>query len=181
MVIANQLREKNRVEYLLYLWQVEDILRAFNCDFESVRDKYLPQFKLSDDLKKQTEEWYQNLCEMMHSEGVMKVGHLQISKNVLLQLEDLHKQLMASAKFPYYHQMYFKVLPYVVELRGRGVDNGESELQICLDALYGVMLLRLKRQSVSDKTNAAVKDISVFLGQLSDYYFKDKKEPLLFE
>lgn len=80
MVIANQLREKNRVEYLLYLWQVEDILRAFNCDFESVRDKYLPQFKLSDDLKKQTEEWYQNLCEMMHSEGVMKVGHLQISK-----------------------------------------------------------------------------------------------------
>ena len=57
MVIANQLREKNRVEYLLYLWQVEDILRAFNCDFESVRDKYLPQFKLSDDLKKQTEEW----------------------------------------------------------------------------------------------------------------------------
>lgn len=130
MVIANQLREKNRVEYLLYLWQVEDILRAFNCDFESVRDKYLPQFKLSDDLKKQTEEWYQNLCEMMHSEGVMKVGHLQISKNVLLQLEDLHKQLMASAKFPYYHQMYFKVLPYVVELRGRGVDNGESDVAI---------------------------------------------------
>lgn len=43
------------------------------------------------------------------------------------------------------------------------------------------MLLRLKRQSVSDKTNAAVKDISVFLGQLSDYYFKDKKEPLVFE
>ena len=118
---------------------------------------------------------------MIHSEGVMKVGHLQISKNVLLQLEDLHKQLMASAKFPYYHQMYFKVLPYVVELRGRGVDNGESELQICLDALYGVMLLRLKRQSVSDKTNAAVKDISVFLGQLSDYYFKDKKESLVFE
>ena len=77
--------------------------------------------------------------------------------------------------------MYYKALPYVVELRGRGVDNGESELQICLDALYGVMLLRLKRQSVSDKTNAAVKDISVFLGQLSDYYFKDKKEPLVFE
>ncbi len=77
--------------------------------------------------------------------------------------------------------MYYTVLPYVVELRGRGVDNGESELQICLDALYGVMLLRLKRQSVSDKTNAAVKDISVFLGQLSDYYFKDKKEPLVFE
>lgn len=181
MVIANQLREKNRAEYLLYLWQVEDILRAFNCDFERVRDEYLPQFSLTDDLRRQTEEWYQHLCEMMHAEGVVKTGHLQISKNVLIQLEDLHRQLMASAKFPYYHQMYYKVLPYIVELRGRGVNAEESELQICLDALYGVMLLRLKRESVSENTAVAVKDISVLLGQLSDYYFKDRQEPLAFE
>lgn len=181
MVIANQLREKNRVEYLLYLWQVEDILRAFGCDFERVKNEYLPQFKLNDDTKAQTEEWYRNLCEMMHTEGVMKDGHLQICKNVLQQLDELHQQLMASAKFPYYHQMYYKVLPYIVELRGRGADKSENELQICLDALYGVMMLRLKHQTVSTQTSEAVKDISTLLGQLSDYYFKDKREPLSFD
>lgn len=181
MIIANQLRDKNRIEYILYLWQVEDILRAFHCDFDQVKAHYLPQFNLNDDVKKQTEEWYENLCEMMHREGVTQKGHLQICKNILQQLDDLHKQLMNSPNFPYYHQMYYKVLPYIVELRSHGMNKDESELQVCLDALYGVMILRLKHQTVSEQTATAVKDISTFLGQLSDYYLKDKAKPLQFD
>ena len=46
--------------------------------------------------------------------------------------------------------------------------------------LYGVVLLRLQGKPVSPETEAAVKDISTLLGQLSDYYFKDKAEPIEF-
>lgn len=180
MVIANQLREKNRIEYLLYLWQIEDILRVYNCDFDKLKESYLCQFNFSGEIKHETEEWYRNLCDMMHTEGVMNEGHLQICKNILQELTDLHTQLMSSSKFPYYHQMYYKVLPYIVELRSRGVNKEENELQICLDALYGVMLLRLKKQKVSEQTEVAQKDISTLLGQLSDYYFKDKNKPIEF-
>lgn len=42
------------------------------------------------------------------------------------------------------------------------------------------MMLRLQKKNISDDTAHAVKDISTLLGQLSDYYFKDKKEPLDF-
>lgn len=59
-------------------------------------------------------------------------------------------------------------------------NNNEPELQTCFDLLYGVMMLRLQKKHISDDTAHAVKDISTLLGQLSDYYFKDKKEPLDF-
>ncbi len=32
--IADRLKEKNIAEYLIYMWQVEDLLRANNCDID---------------------------------------------------------------------------------------------------------------------------------------------------
>ena len=40
------------------------------------------------------------------------------------------------------------------------------------------MLLRLQKKPVTSETEAAVKDISALLGQLSDYYFKDREDPI---
>lgn len=180
MIIANQLRTKNRAEYLLYMWQVEDILRAYKLDIDLIKSQYLSQFNLEGDTLKQTEEWYANLCEMMKNEGVAEHGHLQINKNVLQELEELHSQLMNSQKFPYYHEMYYKVLAYIVELRAKGASKEDSELQICFDALYGILILRLQHKEITADTEKARKDISTFLGQLSDYYFKDKQEPIEF-
>ena len=180
MIIANQLRTKSRAEYLLYMWQVEDLLRVYQLDIDRIKKEYLSQFKLEGDLLAETEEWYANLCEMMRSEGVSEHGHLQINKNTLQDLQELHLQLLNSSKFPYYHEMYYKVLSYIVELRAKGLAQEDNELQICFDALYGIPLLRLQHKEISPETEKARQDISAFLGQLSDYYNKNKKEPIDF-
>ena len=36
MIIAQQKRRENIAEYLLYLWQVEDLLRACHLDIDTV-------------------------------------------------------------------------------------------------------------------------------------------------
>ena len=117
---------------------------------------------------------------MMRSEGVSEHGHLQINKNTLQDLQELHNQLVKSEKFPYYREMYYKVLPYIVELRAKGVTKEDSELQICFDALYGILMLRLQHKEITPETEKARQDISALLGQLSDYYNKDKEEPIDF-
>ena len=79
--------------------------------------------------------------------------------------------------------MYYRVLPYIVELRAKqkpAPSEAESELSTCFGLLYGVLMLRLQHKPVSAETEKAVKDISTLLGQLSDYYFKDKQEPIEF-
>lgn len=184
MIIANQLKTKNRAEYLLYMWQVEDLIRAYHCDAERIAKEYVSRFTLTDEQRKETETWYANLCEMIRSEGKMEHGHLQICQNVLSDLAELHAKLLASNSFPYYREMYYKVLPYVVELRGKNRQHNtadEPELQVCFDLLYGVMMLRMQKKEVSEETAKAAKDVSALLGQLSDYYFKDKETPIEFE
>ena len=94
------------------------------------------------------------------------------------QLTELHMQLLSSSKYPFYNAEYYKVLPYIVELRNHGADKEEHEIETCFNSLYGVMMLRLQKKEITPNTQAAVKEISTFIGLLNDYYLKDKQEPL---
>ena len=37
MYISQELRQKSIAEYLLYMWQVEDIIRAYDCSLTRLR------------------------------------------------------------------------------------------------------------------------------------------------
>jgi flagellin-specific chaperone FliS len=181
MFIANELRKKNIAEYLLYMWQVEDTIRAFGCSLGRIRREYVDRFDYTDEQKEEELDWFGNLITMMNQEGCREQGHLQINRVTLQMLSELHQQLLASTKFPFYNAAYYKVLPFIVELRNRGANKEQSEIETCFDALYGVMMLRLQKREVSTNTEHAVKEISTFIGMLSDYYKKDKEEGLKFE
>ena len=182
MFVAEKLRAKNIAEYLLYMWQVEDLIRAFSLDIDKLEMGYLSRFdSLDAKQQKDLRQWYADIIEMMRSEGVAEKGHLQICRNVLINLSDLHDRLMVSQKYPYYHAAYHKALPLIVELRAKQ-DKGKehTELESCFECLYGVMLLKMQGRELSNDTAKAVETISTFLGSLSDYYIKDRMEPLEF-
>lgn len=179
MFIAQELRKKSIAEYLLYMWQMEDLIRAYGCSLSRLRREYIDRFDYTDEQKDEETDWFGNLIRMMNEEGRRQEGHLQINKIIVKDLADLHNRLMLSGKFPFYNAEYYKVLPFIVELRNKG-DKEVNEIENCLDALYGVMLLRLQQKPVSDETESAIKEITTFIGMLSDYYNKDRTEGLDF-
>lgn len=99
----------------------------------------------------------------------------------MMQLEELHARLLGSSKYPFYTAEYYKVLPFIVELRNRGANKEESEIETCFNSLYGVMMLRLQKKEITSNTAHAVKEITTLVGMLNDYYMKDKENPLEFE
>lgn len=181
MYIAKQLKEKNIAEYLLYMWQVEDIIRAHSLNIDQLKESYLKKFQLKDAEQKALEEWYQHLIDMMHAEGIETKGHLQINKNIIILLTDLHNELLKSTKFPFYTATYYKALPYIVELRNKGQNKDTFELKTCFEALYGVMMLRLQQKVISKETDLAIADITKLIASLSDYYRQDVNGELNFE
>jgi len=181
MFIADQLRKTNIAEYLLYMWQVEDTIRAFDCSLSRIRREYLSRFDLDDEQMEDEVDWYGNLIRMMNEEGCRQTGHLQINRVTLQTLSELHAQLLASPKFPFYSSAYYKVLPFIVELRNRGSKKEEHEVETCLNALYGVMMLRLQKRDITTNTEHAAREIANFVGLLADYYKKDREEGLKFE
>jgi len=180
MFVAQELRKKNIAEYLLYMWQVEDTIRAFGCSLARIRREYIDRFDYDEDQKDEEADWFGNLIKMMNEEGCREQGHLQINKVTLQLLTELHQQLLSSSKFPFYNAEYYKVLPFIVELRNRGANKEEGEIETCLNLLYGVMMLRLQKKEITTNTEHALKEVSTFIGMLSDYYKKDKEEPLEF-
>lgn len=180
MFIAKSIREKSVVEYLLYMWQMEDLIRAYGCSLTRIRREYIGRFDYTDQQKDEEEDWFGDLIRMMNQEGKREKGHLAINEVLLQDLGDLHVRLLQSTRFPFYSAEYYRVLPFIVELRQKG-DKEIGEVETCLNALYGVMLLRMRQKPISPETAHAIKAITTFLGMLSDYYIKDRTEGLEWE
>lgn len=181
MFISQQLRKKSIAEYVLYMWQVEDLIRAYGCSLSRIKNEYVSQFSdYTDEQRSELVDWYGDLIRMINQEGKREKGHLQINQIVVQDVSDLHAQLLQSSKFPFYNAEYYKVLPFIVELRNRG-SKDIGEIETCLNALYGTMMLRLQKKPISPETANAVKEITTFIGMLSDYYIKDRTEGLEFD
>lgn len=179
MITASVKKKENIAEYLLYMWQIEDLIRANKLDIDKIKDTIIDQYKdISDSQKKEMTDWYESLIDMMRREGVIESGHLQINKNVIIQLEDLHRRLLADQKFASYSAQFYHTLPIIVELRAKAGDNKSGEIETCFNALYGILLLRLQGKEISDETSQAIAQVSKFLAVLAMYYKKDYNNEL---
>lgn len=174
MLIAKKLKEENIGEYLLYMWQVEDMIRANGLDIDKIDEQIISRFDQPDNVKKEIREWYENLIGMMHREDVAQRGHLIINKNVIAELTDLHLRLLKAPDESDYSAAYYKTLPFIVELRSKSPDKNIPELETCFAALYGYLLMRLQKKEISGETQAAISQISSFLRILSQKYKADR-------
>ena len=145
MIIASRKHKENIAEYLLYMWQIEDIIRANGLDLGKIRANVIDRFSsLTQQQRDEMAGWYESLVDMMRREGVERSGHLQINRNVMSSVSELHRALLADPRFAGYAALFYKTLPYIVELRSRAGDTGaQGEIETCFTALYGMMMMRL--------------------------------------
>ncbi len=178
MYIASNKRKESIAEYLLYMWQIEDIIRANNLDIDKINANVIEKFGLNDDQKRELSQWYESLIDMMRREGVVEKGHLQNNKNVIIQLADLHQSMLKDPRFAQYTAEFYKVLPLIVELRSKAGEAPAGEIETCFNALYAMLLLRLQGTEISPSTQDAMKYISRFVAMLSAYFHLDENDKL---
>lgn len=182
MIIASQKKKENIAEYLLYMWQIEDIIRAYGLDIDRIQSGIIDKYVSIDETqRKAMREWYESLIDMMRRENVVQSGHLQLNKNVILSLTDLHNRLMQDSRFVEYNAEFYKVLPFIVELRAKQGEEKSGEIESCFNALYGILMLRLQGKEISKETTDAAAVISRFLAMLSALYKKDFENQLFTE
>lgn len=175
MFIAKKLKKDNICEYLLYMWQVEDLIRAFKLDLNTLNDKIIAPYPVETTDRKTLYEWYESLIEMMRLENVQESGHLQLNKNNIIELDELHGLLLRSGKDAGYNAKFYHVLPFISQLRNQHVQNQLSDIELCFNFQYGIMLLRMKKVEISNETLQAQTEISKFMVLLAKNYqlYKD--------
>lgn len=173
MIVAKQKRKENIVEYLLYMWQVEDLIRANNFNSELISQNIISKYDQPESVKKEILVWYEELIEMMKQENVTETGHIQLNKNIIITLTDLHLRLLKTQSEMVYAATYYKTLPYIVELRTKSGNHETPELETCFTAIYGFLLLRMQGKEISAETMDGIKQISSFLAMLAEKYRQD--------
>ena len=142
-------KKENIAEYILYLWQIENYLRAF------------PQ-------QAEANEELHELNEMMHREGIMEGGHLQIAQNALSEMEDLHKELLDEDAL--YRAAIMRIQPSLNILKAKTDRPTMSDIEAGLILLYQIMLLRLQQKEISAETAQVQTQVTKVLQFLSKSY-----------
>ena len=163
-------KQENIAEYLLFMWQTEDLLRACNLDIDQLQRSLIDSSYTTDEERAKARDWYEGLIMMMKQEGVQQEGHLQINKNLIIDLTDAHLRLLKDPKESEYIALYYHTLPHIVALRAKAGDKQLPELETCFTALYGYLLLKLQKREITGETQAAVAQITSLLRLLSKKY-----------
>ncbi len=170
MLVAREKRKTNIAEYILYLWQIEDLLRALDFDLDKIGKTIVSQFETDDDTRLEIYQWYKNLVLMMEKEQVTERGHVQFISNLVDDLNRFHLRLLQAATDSKYLALYQFAKPIIDEFRLKSNDVDSHDIQVALQALYGIMLLKLQKKEVSASTQQAIAHVSMMLGHLAGRY-----------
>ncbi|SMO60955.1 protein of unknown function [Saccharicrinis carchari] len=175
MIVAKEKRHSNIVEYILYMWQVEDLIRAYQFDMEAIKKNVIPQYNMSGEVLHETIAWYDNLIEMMTLEQIKEKGHLQVITNLVNDLHRLHLELIANKKEIAYHHVYGATLPFINEFDQKTGKKLSNEIELCLTGIYSKFLLTLQQKEISKGTEEAIKAFSSYLALLAAKYHEEQK------
>ena len=172
MIIAEQKRKENIAEYLLYMYQVEDMIRANGLDLDRIEATLISKFEVPYDVKREMREWYKNLITMMRDEKKEESGHLRILENTTEQLSEIHHQLLNQGIDNGYKETYNTAKPHIEALRMRSGYSRESDIQVALNGLYGLLILKLKKTMITEETSQAFDTIRELVAELSSRYME---------
>ena len=174
MIIAEQKRKENIAEYLLYMYQVEDMIRANQLDLDSIEQTLISKFEVSYELKREMREWYKTLITMMREEKKEQAGHLNILGNTAEQLSEMHHQILKQGIDMAYKGAYEKAKAHIEALRMRSGHSKDSDIQVALNGLYGLLILKLKKTAITQETSMAFDTIRELVAELSSRYMESE-------
>ena len=172
MDIAQSKRRENIAEYILYLWQVEDLLRALQFSPEAVYTQLIAPRQIPEQQRHIYLLWYMDIVNLLREEGKETQGHLSHTLHLIADLHDLHLRLMQLPAGERYRTLRARLEPQMPSLRLVLADGDMSDTELCFRALYAAMLYRIKGQGERTAVTDTVEYISPVIAELASVYGK---------
>jgi hypothetical protein len=176
MKVAREKKKNNIAEYVLYMWQIEDLIRAFKFDINALEKNVFGLFSAEASERKEIQEWYSNLVQMMEMEKIKEQGHLQVTKNVVLDLNTLHVELVKNPTEEAYRSLYYKAAPNLHEFEKKIKNKETNEVEMMFLGLYGLLMMRIQKKEISEETELAMKTFSDLMAVLTQKYHAREEE-----
>lgn len=173
MILAEEKRKNNVCEYIIHMYQTEYLVRLYDFDIGRIYDNIITHLPLTDSGKQELKNWYQGVIQQMQKEGVEKEGHLSSLNFIVEELTALSKNL--ADKDPEFVSIYLKAKPYIEENIRMAEGKIRNEIQICLNGIFGYLLLRLHGKEVAEDIKSMLDAFGDYLSILS-FHYKRKQD-----
>ena len=183
MDIAQSKRKENIAEYILYLWQIEDLLRALQFSPEAIYSQLVAPRQIEEEQKHVYLLWYMDIVNLLKKEGKEDGGHLEHTLHLIGDMHNLHLQLMQNPVGEHYRTTFARLAPQLPMLRTLVKKEDVCDTEICFRALYAAMLYRIKGDKKrAEAINDTIELVSPVVAELAAMYGKvERGEIDLFE
>lgn len=169
MVLAETKKQENIAEYIVHMYQTEELIRSYEFDLNRINNYVISRIPVSIDEKKELLLWYAAIIESMQNEGIETKGHLSETIALVDQLNQLHVDLLNEDNS--YQKVFESASPFIDSQINEANHTITDPIQICLNAIYGFLLLKLDGKKVTDNQQNMLDSFGDMLSYLS-YKFK---------
>tara|TARA_B110000046_G_C12965994_1_gene386742 strand:- start:364 stop:915 length:552 start_codon:yes stop_codon:yes gene_type:complete len=180
VIIAQRTKENNIAEHIIYMFQVEDLIRANNHDLDLINTTVIQPLISEENMARQYESWYAGLIKQMRQERVLEKGHVSDINEILMELLLLHNTLINISREKRYLDAFEVALPILKDFQHKSNGGDLNLIEVGFNALYGKMILKLKGTEISEASEEGFKAISKLLGILAHFYKRMKQGDLNF-
>jgi hypothetical protein len=180
MLIAKQKLKENIAEYILYMYQLEDVIRAYDLDLEAIIENYVRPQLPDESIIGECREWYADIIQKMKDQRIEKAGHLLSTQDILVELSYLHNTLLNITLDQKYIGVYEVANKFIEEFKGKSNLKDRNHIEIAFHAMYMKLLLKLQKKQISAETEEGFDAMRIMLTYLSRSYNKMKSGDLDF-
>ncbi len=179
MFVAEEKYKTNVAEYLLYMWQVEDMIRGFHLNLDDIFYNVIQPASLNKTEEKKLTAWYASLIEKMKIQSLEEGGHLHELNEIVKDLYLIHTNLLNMGDKGY-EDIYFNGQILIGEFAHKSQYAGVNEIEICLNALYMKLLMRLQKKAITIETEKAFNAFTRIIAYVTKEYHLLKEGKLNF-
>ena len=106
------------------------------------------------------------VAEDMRRSGAEEKGHAGSVKDAMAELAHLHELLLGTLDDARYREAFNQAEPYLKDLGEKSPNEVHPVEQLAL-ALYGWLVLRMKKEAISAETEAAMRGLRNWANELA--------------
>lgn len=173
--IADQKQHENVAEYILFMYQMEDVIRAYQFDLDNIIEGFVRPQLADEAYLPENREWFQGLIRSMKGQRLEKSGHMLQVQEVIMEISYLHNTLINIQSDHKYKDLFAAASPFIDEFKEKSNLKDKNHIEIAFHALYMKLLLRLQKKEISAESEEAFDQMRILLAYLSRTY-KQMKE-----
>ena len=170
MYISKEKKAENIAEYVLYMWHVEDVVRACNFSMDLIKPNLIEPMAQTPEQDKELEAWYADFISKMKEAKIEKNGHLPELNEIIIELLYLHNMLLNVNQDKEYGRIVRETDPFIKEFSVQSKTATLNPVEVCLNGQYAKLLLKLQKKEISEETEAAFAKFKEMLRYLALKY-----------